>query len=102
GVGGWRDWRPLDSGWRGAECDPGTLGGHNYGYYGFGVAVTVRASIELSNGHRIQSDFPELRVTTEGDWPGTGSATAEGSLNGGGPLLKVRTTAGDIRILRAP
>jgi len=61
----------------------------------------VRASIELSNGHRIQSDFPELRVTTEGDWPGTGSATAEGSLNGGGPLLKVRTTTGDIRILRA-
>lgn len=70
-------------------------------YIASGVAVNVRASIELSNGHRIQSDFPELRVTTEGDWPGTGSATAEGSLNGGGPLLKVRTTTGDIRILRA-
>jgi DUF4097 and DUF4098 domain-containing protein YvlB len=66
-----------------------------------GVRVTVRASIELSNGHRIQSDFPEIRVTTEGDWPGTGSATAEGNLNGGGAMLKLRTTTGDIRILRA-
>ncbi|HYL15080.1 MAG TPA: hypothetical protein VEV41_18715 [Terriglobales bacterium] len=70
-------------------------------YIASGVAVTVRAAIELANGHQIQSDFPEIRVTREGDWPGTGTASAEGSLNGGGPTLKLRTTTGDIRILRA-
>ena len=61
--------------------------------------ITIRASIELANGHRIRSDFPEIRVTTEGGEWGPGTATAEGKLNGGGPVLKVRTTTGDISIL---
>jgi DUF4097 and DUF4098 domain-containing protein YvlB len=63
--------------------------------------MSVRASIEMANGHRISSDFPDIRVTSEGDWPGARTASAEGRLNGGGPLLKLRTTSGDIRILRA-
>jgi DUF4097 and DUF4098 domain-containing protein YvlB len=61
--------------------------------------ITVRASIELANGHRIRSDFSEIRVTTEGGEWGPGTATAEGKLNGGGPTLKVRTTTGDITFL---
>ena len=65
------------------------------------VAMSVRASIEMANGHRITSDFPEIHVTSEGDWPGARTASAEGSLNGGGPLLKLRTSSGDFRILRA-
>jgi hypothetical protein len=66
------------------------------------VAITVRASIDLANGHKILSDFNDIRVTTEGgDWPGPKSYTAEGKLNGGGPVLKVRTTTGDIKFLRA-
>ncbi|HZE26694.1 MAG TPA: hypothetical protein VE083_04865 [Terriglobales bacterium] len=66
------------------------------------VAITVRASIDLANGHKILSDFTDIRVTSEGgEWPGPKSFTAEGKLNGGGPTLKVRTTTGDIRFLRA-
>jgi DUF4097 and DUF4098 domain-containing protein YvlB len=61
--------------------------------------ITIRASIELANGHRIHSDFSEIRVTTEGGQWGPGTATAEGNLNGGGPTLKVRTTTGDISFL---
>ncbi len=66
------------------------------------VAITVRASIDLANGHKISSDFSDIRVTSEGgDWPGPKSFSAEGKLNGGGPTLKVRTTTGDIKFLRA-
>jgi len=64
-----------------------------------GLNITVRASIDLANGHNIRSDFSEIRVLNEGgEW---GSKSAEGSLNGGGPVLKVRTTAGNISFLRA-
>jgi DUF4097 and DUF4098 domain-containing protein YvlB len=66
------------------------------------VAITVRASIDMANGHKITSDFNDIRVSTGGgDWPGPKSYTAEGKLNGGGPVLKVRTTTGDIKFLRA-
>ncbi len=65
------------------------------------VAITIRASIDLANGHKIMSDFTDIRVTSEGgDWPGPKSFSAEGKLNGGGPTLKVRTTTGDIKFLR--
>src|ERR1700730_18147265 len=65
------------------------------------LKMTIRASIDLANGHRIRSDFSEIRVSSEGGAWGPGSATAEGNLNGGGPVLKVRTTTGDISFLRA-
>jgi DUF4097 and DUF4098 domain-containing protein YvlB len=65
------------------------------------LSMTIRASIELANGHRISSDFSEIRVVSEGGEWGPGSATAEGNLNGGGPVLKVRTTTGNISFLRA-
>jgi DUF4097 and DUF4098 domain-containing protein YvlB len=71
-------------------------------YIAADVALTIRASIDLANGHKIMSDFNDIRVTSEGgDWPGPKSFTAEGKLNGGGPTLKVRTTTGDIKFLRA-
>jgi DUF4097 and DUF4098 domain-containing protein YvlB len=65
------------------------------------LSITIRASIELANGHSIRSDFTDLRVTTEGGDYGPKTVSAEGRLNGGGPVLKVSTTTGDIRILRA-
>jgi DUF4097 and DUF4098 domain-containing protein YvlB len=66
------------------------------------VAISVRASIDLANGHAIHTDFNDIRVTSEGgDWPGPRTMTAEGKLNGGGPTLKVRTATGNIQILRA-
>ena len=65
------------------------------------VNISVRASIEVANGHSIRSDFPDIRVTTEGGDYGPKTVTAEGSLNGGGPVLKVRTTTGDISFRRS-
>jgi DUF4097 and DUF4098 domain-containing protein YvlB len=65
------------------------------------VNISVRASIEVANGHNIRSDFPDIKVTTEGGDYGPKTVTAEGSLNGGGPVLKVRTTTGDISFRRS-
>jgi DUF4097 and DUF4098 domain-containing protein YvlB len=64
------------------------------------VHISVRASIEVANGHQIRSDFQEIRVTAEGGDYGPKTYTAEGNLNGGGPVLKVRTTTGDITFRR--
>ena len=66
------------------------------------VAISIRASIDLANGHAIDTDFKsDIHVSSEGGEWGPKSVTAEGKLNGGGPWLKVRTTTGNIRILRA-
>ncbi|HWF92567.1 MAG TPA: hypothetical protein VN684_09805 [Terriglobales bacterium] len=63
------------------------------------VHLAVDAAIEVANGHTIQSDFPELRISNDGGpW---GSERAEGNLNGGGPALKIRTTSGNIVIRRS-
>lgn len=64
------------------------------------VALDVRASVDLANGHRITSEFPDIHVRSTGDW-GAKTLSAEGKLNGGGPVLKVRTTTGDICFRRA-
>ncbi|MBO0910185.1 MAG: DUF4097 family beta strand repeat protein [Acidobacteria bacterium] len=65
------------------------------------MRVTLRASIEAASGHRIHSDFSEIRVSSEdGQWEPR-FVSAEGRLNGGGPVLKIRTTMGNIYIRRA-
>lgn len=63
--------------------------------------ISVRASIEVANGHTIRSEFPEIQVTTEGGDYGPKTVTAEGNLNGGGPGLKVQTATGDISFRRS-
>ncbi|MGA9529361.1 MAG: hypothetical protein WBS24_14695 [Terriglobales bacterium] len=66
------------------------------------LPITIRAEIEMANGHSIHSEFSDIHVSNEGgNWPGPRSVTAEGQLNGGGPVLKVRTTSGNITFLRA-
>lgn len=66
------------------------------------LPITIRAAIELANGHTIRSDFNDIHVASEGgSWPGPRTVTAEGQLNGGGPVLKVRTSSGNISFLRA-
>jgi DUF4097 and DUF4098 domain-containing protein YvlB len=62
--------------------------------------ISVRASIDVANGHNIRSDFPDLRIISEGGEYGPKHISAEGNLNGGGPVLKVHTTTGDIAFLR--
>ena len=60
------------------------------------IHISIRASVEAAYGHGIRSDFPDLHISSEGGEYGPKTVTAEGSLNGGGPMLKVRTTTGDI------
>lgn len=69
-------------------------------YLASNVNLTVRASIEASNGHEILSDFPDIKISSEGGQWGPKLVSAEGNLNGGGPVLKVRTTMGNIYFRR--
>ncbi len=70
-------------------------------YLDSNVNISVRASIEVANGHNIRTDFPDIRVSSEGGDYGPKTVTAEGKLNGGGPVLKVSTTTGDISFRRS-
>jgi DUF4097 and DUF4098 domain-containing protein YvlB len=70
-------------------------------YIASDVAINVRASVDMGTGHRITSDFSDIHIASEGDKWGPKTLTAEGSLNGGGPMLKVHTASGDICIKRA-
>ncbi len=70
-------------------------------YIASDVAINIHANVDLGNGHRITSDFPDIHVSSEGDQWGPKSLSAEGKLNGGGPVLKVRTTTGDICFRKA-
>jgi len=65
------------------------------------VHITVHATIETSMGHKIRSDFPELKITSEGEGYGPKTMYAEGSLNGGGPELKIVTNLGNIEFRKA-
>jgi DUF4097 and DUF4098 domain-containing protein YvlB len=66
------------------------------------LACSVQAAVEMAAGHSISSDFSEVKVTSSGDsFPGPREQKAAGNLNGGGPLLRLRTNMGDIHILRA-
>ncbi len=63
------------------------------------LKVTIDAIVELAgNPNRIQSDFAGIRVRRDGDSFGPVSITAEGALNGGGPVLRILNTAGHIKI----
>jgi DUF4097 and DUF4098 domain-containing protein YvlB len=64
------------------------------------LAISVRAEIEMANGHTIRSDFSDIHVSSEGGSWGPKTVTAEGQLNGGGPVLKIRTNSGNVRLLR--
>ncbi|MBZ5656721.1 MAG: hypothetical protein LAO56_15750 [Acidobacteriia bacterium] len=71
-------------------------------YLSDNLQVSIRAAIELANGHMIRSDFSDIHISSEGaTWPGPRTVTAEGQLNGGGPVLKVRTSSGNINFRRA-
>ena len=82
------------------DSDLETSAGDITVYLASDVAVDVRASVDIANGHKITSDFGDIQIHSEGDW-GAKTYTAEGKLNGGGPLLKVHTSTGDICFRRA-
>ena len=64
------------------------------------LPMTVHAASDMTRGLGISSEFPEIKVTSEGGKYGPKSMFAEGTLNGGGPVLKVRTTIGQIEFHR--
>jgi DUF4097 and DUF4098 domain-containing protein YvlB len=64
------------------------------------LAISIRAEIEIANGHTIHSDFSDIHVSSEGGPWGPKTVTAEGQLNGGGPVLKVRTNSGNVNFRR--
>jgi hypothetical protein len=65
------------------------------------VNLTIDASIEASTGHSITSDFSEIKVSSEGGQWEPKLVSAIGRVNGGGPVLKVRTSMGNIYFRRA-
>jgi DUF4097 and DUF4098 domain-containing protein YvlB len=83
------------------ESDLETGAGDITVYIAADVAIDVRASVDMGNGHRITSDFSDIHIGSEGDKWGPKTLTAEGKLNGGGPMVKVRTSSGDICFKRA-
>ncbi len=49
-------------------------------YVAADVAINVRASVDMGNGHRIMSEFPDIHVHSEGDPVGPKTLTADGAL----------------------
>jgi DUF4097 and DUF4098 domain-containing protein YvlB len=64
------------------------------------LPVTIDAQIELGDDHRVIFDqaFP-LKLSYETLPSGARALHAEGSINGGGEVLHLRTVAGNIRVL---
>ena len=60
------------------------------------LPLTVHASSDMAPGYGIRSALPGLHITKQGMGFGPQSMWAEGALNGGGPLLRVRTSMGHI------
>ncbi len=65
-----------------------------------GLGVNVRAAVEAARSYGIRSEFGELKISSPSGSLGPREFYAEGSLNGGGPVLHVHTTAGNIEIKR--
>jgi hypothetical protein len=65
-----------------------------------GLGMNVRAAVEAARSYGIRSEFGELKITRPAGTMSPREFYAEGSLNGGGPLLHVHTTAGNIEIKR--
>lgn len=65
------------------------------------LGATIKASIELANGHNIITDFEGLKVVREGEQYGPREVYADGRINGGGPVLKLHTTNGNIEIRKS-
>jgi DUF4097 and DUF4098 domain-containing protein YvlB len=90
----------VNTGGERKDSDLETSAGDITVYIASDVALNVWASVDVANGHRITSEFPDIHISSTGEW-GAKTYSAEGKLNGGGPMLKVHTSTGDICFKRA-
>jgi hypothetical protein len=65
------------------------------------IAVTIQALNESGRLGRIVSEFPEIAVRRLVEESNAG-VSAEGTLNGGGPVLKLTSAGGTIYLRRTP
>ncbi|HYL11508.1 MAG TPA: hypothetical protein VEV41_00590 [Terriglobales bacterium] len=70
-------------------------------YLPAGLAITIRAKIEVANGHKIYSEFSEIGAQTKGGEYSPQTISVEGVLSGGGPVLELHTMSGNIYLHRA-
>jgi hypothetical protein len=71
--------------------------GDVYVYLPTDLPITIDAAIDTAAGRQIQSDFPlDIQGNKEELVPST--LRGRGNVNGGGEVLKIRTTAGNIEI----
>jgi hypothetical protein len=61
------------------------------------VPITIDAAIDTAAGHTIHSDFP-LEIQGENEELVPSTIRGHGNIDGGGGVLKIRTTAGNIDI----
>lgn len=61
--------------------------------------MAIEATVDFAKGiNRIESEFADIHVMQVGDTPGMTALRASGTLNGGGPVLRIRNTNGRIQI----
>jgi len=65
-----------------------------------GLGVTIVATVDTARGLGITSEFSELKIDKPKERFGPRAMFAKGNLNGGGPLLHVHTTTGNIELKR--
>lgn len=99
GAGGITAWF-VTSPKRPGACDLQSADGDIVVYLPKQLPVTIDAQIMQGNEHRVIADpaFP-LKVSYDEAADGSRRIRAEGALNGGGQVLRLRTVAGNIQLI---
>jgi hypothetical protein len=99
GAGGITAWF-VSSPKRPGNCDLQSGDGDIVVYLPRQLSVTIDAQIQQGNEHHVIADpaFP-LKVSYDEASNGSRRIRAEGALNGGGEVLRLRTVAGNIRLI---
>lgn len=64
------------------------------------LKVSIHASIDVATSKdAIRSDLPGIHIASEGNDYGPREMSAEGNLNGGGPMLRLHTSTGKIQFI---
>ena len=97
GAGGITAWfvsQPKASG----ACDLESSAGDIVVHLPRELPVTIDAQVENGGGHSVMVD-PAFPLKVSYDAGGPHAVRAEGALNGGGQVLRLRTVAGNIRVM---